>query len=85
MLADEDLELVGADDFFEIREPIVLGRVPSHTLLSARASYTPPELSNMTLWLQGRNLLDRLYVSDLANGMRPGAQRSLIAGITVRF
>lgn len=85
LLADEDLELVGADDFLEIREPVVLGRVPSHTLLSARASYTPSELSNMTLWLQGRNLLDRLYVSDLANGMRPGAQRSLIAGITVRF
>jgi Fe(3+) dicitrate transport protein len=85
LLADEDLEIVGANDFLEIREPVVLGRVPSHTLLSARASYTPPERSNMTFWLQGRNLLDRLYVSDLANGMRPGAERSLLAGLTVRF
>ena len=39
----------------------------------------------MTFWLQGRNLLDSLYISDLANGMRPGAQRSLLAGVTVRY
>ncbi len=85
LLADEDLEIVGADDYLEIREPVVLGRVPSHTLFSARASYTPNEQGNMTFWIQGRNLLDSLYISDLANGMRPGAQRSLLAGVTVRY
>lgn len=38
-----------------------------------------------TLWVQGRNLSDKLYVSDHENGMRPGPERSVMAGVTVRF
>lgn len=85
IVADEDLETMGPDDYLEIREPVVLGEVPSHTLLSARASYTPEAMSDLTLWAQGRNLTDKEYITDLANGLRPGAERTFILGATIRF
>ncbi|MEX2352586.1 MAG: TonB-dependent receptor, partial [Gammaproteobacteria bacterium] len=85
VLADEDLEPVGPGDTLEIREPAVLGRVASHTLISARGSYTMPSMPNLTLWAQGRNLTNRLYVTDHANGLRPGAERTFIAGATLKF
>lgn len=83
-LANEDREPVGPGDELEIREPAVLGKVPSHTLLSARASYTLPH-APVTLWVQGRNLTDRLYITDFENGIRPGAERTYVAGLTVVF
>src|SRR5690606_34463391 len=83
-LADEDREPVEAGDTLEIREPAVLGRVPSHTLVSARLGWTRPD-GGLSLWLQGRNLGDKLYISDLGNGMRPGAERTVMAGLRVRF
>jgi Fe(3+) dicitrate transport protein len=60
------------------------GRVPARTLLSARLSrsLTRP---GVTLWLHGRNLADRLYISDVQDGLRPGAPRTLTAGATVSF
>jgi Fe(3+) dicitrate transport protein len=84
VLADEDREPVGPGDELEIREPAVLGRVPSYTLYSASLSYTPVG-SNWSLWLQGRNLGDKLYITDLENGIRPGAERTLTAGLRLRF
>lgn len=84
VLADEDRQPVEPGDTIEIREPAVLGRVKSHTLLSARLSYDIPG-RDMTVWLQGRNLTDRLYVTDLENGMRPGAERTVMGGVRLRF
>ena len=86
-LADEDLApiVLGAGETIEIREPAVIGVVDSHTLLSARASYTLPRYKHVTLWIQGRNLTDELYVSDHENGMRPGAERTVIGGVRIRF
>ncbi|MEX2469279.1 MAG: TonB-dependent receptor, partial [Pseudohongiellaceae bacterium] len=84
ILADEDREPVGPGDELEIREPAVLGRVPAHTLYSAALSYAPPG-KNWSLWLQGRNLADKLYISDLENGIRPGAERTISGGISLRF
>lgn len=83
-LADEDREPVGPGDELEIREPAVLGRVPAYTLYSASLSYTPVG-SNWSAWLQGRNLGDKLYITDLENGIRPGAERTLTAGLRLRF
>lgn len=83
-LADEDREPVGPGDELEIREPAVLGLVPSHTLLSARASYALPH-APVTLWVQGRNLTDKQYITDFENGIRPGAERTYVAGVTVLF
>lgn len=61
-----------------------VGRVPSRTLLSARASYTVPN-TPVTLYVQGRNLTNRLFVSDVQDGLRPGAERTVIAGINIRL
>ncbi|ABI58064.1 TonB-dependent receptor family protein [Alkalilimnicola ehrlichii MLHE-1] len=62
------------------------GQVPSRTLLSARASYhTQVSGADATLWLQGRNLTDKLYISDVQDGLRPGAERTVIGGLTLRF
>jgi len=83
-LADEDREPVQAGDELEIREPAVLGQVPSNTLYSASLRYTPYG-SDWSLWLQGRNLTDKLYITDLENGIRPGAERTLTAGVKLRF
>lgn len=83
-LADEDRAPVEPGDEIEIREPAVLGEVPSHTLLSARASYKIPNMP-LTLWIQGRNLTDKLYIVDLENGIRPGAERTVIGGVQLRF
>lgn len=83
-LANEDGEVLHRGDDFDLREPVVLGRVASHTLLSANASAAIPG-TPVTVWLQGRNLTDRLYVTDLANGLRPGAARTVTAGVRIEF
>jgi Fe(3+) dicitrate transport protein len=83
-LADEDGFVLGPGDTFDVREPVVLGRVPGRTLLSARVTYDVPG-TPATLWIQGRNLTDRLYVADIANGLRPGAARTVAAGVRVEF
>ncbi|MEX2366932.1 MAG: TonB-dependent receptor, partial [Pseudohongiellaceae bacterium] len=83
-LADEDREPVEPGDSLEIREPAVLGRVPSHTLVSARLSYAIPD-TDITVWLQGRNLTDRLFITDLENGIRPGAERTVVGGVRFTF
>ncbi len=85
VLADEDGVPLQPGDAVEIREPAVLGEVSSHTIYSARASYAFGRKPMTTIWLQGRNLTDKLYVTDHANGMRPGAERSVMAGVTMRF
>jgi Fe(3+) dicitrate transport protein len=59
------------------------GRVPDHTLISARASVTLG--AGASLWLQGRNLADRLYISDVQDGLRPGAPRTIVAGLSIGF
>jgi Fe(3+) dicitrate transport protein len=61
------------------------GRVPARTLLSATASTTLPMGRATRLWVQGRNLTDALYVSDVQDGLRPGAPRSLLAGLSMTF
>ena len=83
-LATEDGELLGPEDGFDLREPVVLGLVPSYTLLSARARYPIPG-TPAAIWVQGRNLTNRLYVLDLQNGLRPGAERTLTIGVRVSF
>ena len=85
-LANEDREPVQPGDSVEIREVVVLGRVPSNTLLSARIGFTVPWVGPKTeLWVTGRNLTDKTYIVDIENGIRPGAARTVIGGVTIRF
>ena len=85
-LADEDRQAVEPGDGVEIREVVVLGRVPSNTLLSARIGFNVPWVGPKTeLWVTGRNLTDKTYIVDIENGIRPGAARTVMGGVTVRF
>lgn len=85
-LADEDRQPVEPGDGIEIREVVVLGRVKSNTLLSARVGWFVPWSGPKTeLWVTGRNLTDKLYIVDIENGIRPGAARTVLGGVTVRF
>lgn len=61
------------------------GWVPAHTLYSARGELVVRRSPEASLWLQARNLADRLYISDVQDGLRPGAPRTLSAGVTVSF
>lgn len=75
-------------DFFADRENTRVidentGLVPSRTLISARASYTLQSSPKVSFYVQGRNLTDRLYITDVSDGLRPGAERTLIAGVRV--
>lgn len=83
-IEDAECEPLQPGDVIDLREPIVLGAVPSRTLLSARASYRLGD-TGATLWVQGRNLTNKRYVADYQNGMRPGAPRTFVAGITMMF
>jgi Fe(3+) dicitrate transport protein len=83
-LATEDGALLGPEDRFDLREPVVLGLVPSYTLLSARARYPLPG-TRASIWVQGRNITDRLYILDLQNGLRPGAERTVTLGVRLSF
>jgi Fe(3+) dicitrate transport protein len=78
--ADEDGVLLGPDDAFDLREPVILGQVPARALWSATIT-TPLPFSRWTLWIHGRNLSNRVYVTDLANGLRPGAARTVSVGV----
>ncbi|MFO7286974.1 MAG: TonB-dependent receptor [Gammaproteobacteria bacterium] len=84
LVDEDDLAPLGPGDDFSVREPVVVGRVPSHTLVSARVSYRLPG-RDTTIWLQGRNLTDKLYVVDVENGLRPGPQRTVVGGVSLRF
>lgn len=89
-LTDENLIPIGHGDVVNVRELQTVGKVPSHTLFSARAGYTLSgklfgQPGKVTFWVQGRNLANKLYISQLENGVRPGAERSVIGGVTVKF
>jgi Fe(3+) dicitrate transport protein len=62
----------------------IAGIVPGHLLLSARAAYDVGA-TGLTLWIQGRNLTDRLYITDVQDGLRPGAGRTVSVGARVAF
>ncbi|WP_123591020.1 TonB-dependent receptor family protein [Salinisphaera orenii] len=92
-VADEDGNPIDPDNLarptgsVEIREPAVLGEIPDHTLLSARASYDLPDtgFADTTVWIQGRNLTDKQFITDYVNGIRPGPERTVVVGFTSRF
>lgn len=83
-IEDADCGPLQSDDAIDLREPIVLGAVPGRTLFSARVSYRIRD-TGATLWVQGRNLTGRQYVADYHNGIRPGAPRTVVAGLSVVF
>ncbi len=83
-LADEDGVPLHGGDTFDLRETVVLGEVPARALWSGRVQI-PLRGDGLMLWVEGRNLTNRLYIVDLANGLRPGGRRTLTAGVRVVF
>ncbi|MCG8597310.1 MAG: TonB-dependent receptor, partial [Kiloniellales bacterium] len=60
------------------------GKVPSVWLLAARANYTIPD-TNATVFVSGQNLTDKLYITDRADGIKPGIGRTIMAGARVKW
>lgn len=58
------------------------GLVSGHYLLSARVNWDVPG-TPVKLFLAGTNLTDRLYISDRADGIKPGLGRTVFGGLTV--
>jgi Fe(3+) dicitrate transport protein len=60
------------------------GEVPSIWLLSARASMKIGD-TGASVFIAGDNLLDKLYISDREDGIKPGQGRSVRAGFKYKF
>ncbi|MEM9591404.1 MAG: TonB-dependent receptor plug domain-containing protein [Pseudomonadota bacterium] len=64
------------------------GLVPSVWLVNARANYTLPTDvfgSELTVFVSGENLADKLYITDREDGIKPGLGRSLMAGARMKW
>jgi hypothetical protein len=75
-------------------DAIVASVQRGYTPAPARGSDFPPGYRDrhqlagrgtVTLSVQGRNLTDKLYVSDYSNGLRRSQSRTVIGGVTIRF
>lgn len=60
------------------------GLVPDVWLLSARANYRIPN-TTLSLFVAGDNLLDKLYISDREDGVKPGQGRTIWTGFKYKF
>lgn len=60
------------------------GLVPDVWLLSARANYRIPN-TTLSLFVAGDNLLDKLYISDREDGVKPGMGRTIWTGFKYKF
>ena len=62
----------------------LFGEIEAVTLLNASLSYAPAG-SNVSYFLNAENLTDKQYISARTNGIQPGRQRQVVAGINVKF
>ena len=60
------------------------GEVEAVTLLNASVSFQPAG-SKVGYFLNAENLTDKQYISARTNGIQPGRQRQVVAGINVKF
>lgn len=67
-----------------INEEGEAGFVDGVWLLSARANYKIPE-TDVTLFVSGTNLEDKLYITDLSDGIKPGQGRTIMGGFTYKL
>lgn len=52
-------------------------------LLSARTNFRVTD--NLSLFVSGTNLLNEFYLTDIDEGMKPGAARTVMGGFTYKF
>lgn len=68
----------------EIEEAGESGQVPSIWLLSARFNMDIGD-TGASIFVAGDNLLDKLYISDREDGMKPGLGRTIWTGFKYKF
>jgi Fe(3+) dicitrate transport protein len=59
------------------------GIIPSYTLLNFTLNYRPTD--ELTLYINGQNLTNKLYLASRVDGMVAGRERQLSAGINYQF
>jgi Fe(3+) dicitrate transport protein len=62
----------------------LFGEIEAVTLLNASISFAPAG-SNISYFLNAENLTDKQYIAARTNGIQPGRQRQVVAGINVKF
>ena len=72
------------DDECEVEEAGEDGQVPSVWLLSARFNLALGD-SGASIFVAGENLLDKFYISDREDGMKPGLGRTIWTGFKYKF
>ncbi|MCC7250823.1 TonB-dependent receptor [Hyphomicrobium sp.] len=77
---------VAGDEIYEceIEEAGETGGVPDVWLLSARFNMDIGD-TGASVWVAGDNLLDKLYITDREDGMKPGIGRTVWAGFKYTF
>lgn len=78
-----DLEPEGGDDY-EAEEAGETGEVPDVWLLSARFNLDLGN-SGASIFVAGDNLLDKFYIADREDGMKPGLGRTIWTGFKYKF
>jgi Fe(3+) dicitrate transport protein len=64
-------------------EEVESGYIDDVWLLSARSNLHLTD--NLSLFVSGTNLLNEFYLSDIDEGMKPGAARTVMGGFTYKF
>jgi Fe(3+) dicitrate transport protein len=67
----------------EDAEEVEAGFVDDVWLLSARSNFHVTD--NLSLFVSGTNLLNEFYLSDIDEGMKPGAARTVMGGFSYKF
>jgi Fe(3+) dicitrate transport protein len=79
-------ETDGGDDIYEceVEEAGETGEVPSVWLLSARFNLDIGD-TGASVFVSGDNLLDKVYITDREDGMKPGLGRTIWTGFKYKF
>lgn len=64
-------------------DEVEAGFVDDVWLLSARTNFRVTD--NLSLFVSGTNLLNEFYLTDIDEGMKPGAARTVMGGFTYKF
>ena len=59
------------------------GLIPSYTVINVTLNYRPTE--ELTLYISGQNIADKLYLASRVDGMVAGRERQLSAGVNYQF
>jgi Fe(3+) dicitrate transport protein len=76
-------QYVDASNTVDTSESGEEGLIPSYTVMNVTVNYRPIE--DLTLYVSGQNIADKLYLASRVDGMVAGRERQLSAGVNYRF